>query len=143
MTRNRQRALIIGLIGIGLIVAGFFGMRALHAFKEFRERRPHALPPAESVSVETDPDLIRDWMTIPYISVTYNLPPHLLFDALELPPHGNEEKSLAELNDEYYPEAPGIVLERIKAAVRANQPAPTTVPPLTPLPPLTPIPASP
>lgn len=140
MTRGRHSALVIGLIGIGLIIAGFFGMRALHAFKEFRERRPHPLPPSESLSVETDANLIRDWMTIPYISRTYNVHPRELFKALDIPPQGNEEKSLEELNDEYFPEAPEIVIELIKAAVRAKQPAPTAIPPL---PPVSPIPANP
>ena len=141
MTRNRQRALVIGLIGLGLIVAVFFGMRALHAFRVFRERRPPPLPAAaESLPIETDVDLIRDWMTIPYIARTYNVHPRALFEALDIPPQGNEEKSLGELNNEYFPEAPGIVIEMIKAAVRANQAVPTALPPL---PPLTPIPANP
>lgn len=141
MTRNRQRALVIGLIGLGLIVAGFFGMRALHAFREFRERRPPPLPAAaENVPIETDADLIRGWMTIPYIARTYHVNPRALFEALDIPPRGNEEKSLEELNNEYFPEAPGIVLELIKATLRANQAVPTDIPPL---PPVSPIPASP
>jgi hypothetical protein len=61
-------------------------------------------------------------MTIPYISRTYHVPPKLLFDALGIPSRGNEEKSLAQLNEEYSPQAPGIVVEVVKAAVRANQP---------------------
>ena len=140
MIRNRQRALIFGLIGLGLLIAGFFGMRSFLAFREFRRHGPPPLPALESSQIETDPELIRDWMTIPYISVTYNLHPNVLYEALDIPPHGNEEKSLAELNEEYYPKAPGIVLEMVKAAVRADQSVPTALPPH---PPLTPLPANP
>jgi hypothetical protein len=143
MTPTRQRMFIFGLIVLGILFAGYFGMRSLHAFREFRGHRPPPLPAAESQMIETDPELIRAWMTIPYISITYDLHPKVLFEALDIPPQGNEEKSLEELNEEYYPEAPGIVLELVKAAVRANQPAPTGIPPLTPLAPLTPVPANP
>ena len=143
MTPARYRLLIVSLIVLGILFAGFFGMRSLHAFREFRSHRPPPFPVAESVQIETDPDLIREWMTIPYISVTYNLPPRVLFEALNIPPHGNEEKSIEDLNHEYYPEAAGIVLEMVKAAVRANQPVPTASLPLTPHPPLSPIPANP
>jgi len=78
-------------------------------------------------------DLIRDWMTLPYVSITYQLPRNLLYETLQIPPNGNERKSIRELNDEYYPEAPGTVLELVKAAVRAHQP-PTAAPPDTAVP---------
>lgn len=119
---------------IGILFAGFFGMRSLRAFREFRKHSPPPLPAAESRQIETDVDLIRGWMTIPYISVAYNVPPNVLYKALDLPPRGNEEKSLDELNEEYYPEAPGIVLELVKAAVRSNQPVPEAIPPWTAVP---------
>lgn len=143
MTPTRQRILILGLIVLGILFAGYFGVRSLRAFRDFRGHRPPPLPAEESRIIETDPELIRAWMTIPYISITYNLHPKVLFEALGISPQGNEEKSLEELNEEYYPEAPGIVLELVKAAVRANQPVPTAIPPVTPLPPLTPVPANP
>ena len=122
MTPTRQRALITGFIIFGIVIVGFFGLRTFSAFRKFRGHRPPPLPPAESQQIETDVDLIRDWMTIPYISRTYHVPRKMLFDALGIPPRGNEEKSLAQLNEEYSPQAPGIVMEVVKAAIRANQP---------------------
>ena len=67
-------------------------------------------------------ELIREWMTIPFISKMYHVPPNVLFDALGIPANKNREKSLEQLNKEYFPQANGIVLEKIKAAVLANQP---------------------
>lgn len=134
MTTPRQRTLILGLILIGILFVGFFGLRFLRAFREFRGHRPPPFSPAGAEPAETDVELIRDWMTIPYISMTYHLPPNLLYKALDIPPRGNEEKSLEQLNDEYYPQTPGAVLELVKAAIRANQPPPTAVPPDTPAP---------
>ena len=122
MTPARQRALITSLIIIGAFIVGFFGWRTFHAFREFRGHRPPPLQPADSQQIETDVELIRDWMTIPYISRTYHVPPKLLFNALGIPLRGNEEKSLAQLNEEYSPQAPGIVMEVVKGAIRANQP---------------------
>jgi len=142
MSPAKQRILIIGLIALGVLIAGFFGLRALHAFREFRR---HGSPPPlaeafeEAPSVETDVELIRDWMTVPYISMTYRVNPKKLFDTLGLNPRGNDEKSLAQLNEEFFPDQPGIVIELIKAAVQANQPPPTAVnPDSPPAPPTTP-----
>ena len=117
MSPSRQRAITIGLIIAGILIVGFFGLRTFHAFREFRGHRP---PPLGEV--ETDVELIRDWMTIPFISKMYHVPPPELFRALDIPPNGNQEKSLNDLNREYYPKENGIVLEKVKAAVLANQP---------------------
>ena len=141
MTPYRQRAFITGLILFGIAIVSFFGLRTLFAFRNFSGHRPPPLPPADSGQIETDADLIRDWMTLPYISRTYRVPEKLLFDALDVPARGNEEKSLAQLNEEYSPQAPGIVLEVVKGAVRAHQSElrreqiKTSIPPATPIPP--------
>ena len=125
----RQRNFVVGLIVIGLMIIVFFGLRTVRAFRQFHGHRPP--PPFSGEKVETDIDLIRDWMTLSYISITYHLSPELLYETLKIPPEGNERKSLKELNDEYYPEAPGLVLNLVKTAVRAHQPALNAVPPLT------------
>ena len=144
MTLSRQRALITGLIVIGIIIVGFFGWRTFHAFREFRGHRPHPFPPEGAVSPETDVSLIRDWMTIGFISQTYHTPPDLLYKALGIPPNGNEHKSLKQINDEYFPEGPGYVLNRVKAEIRAwlSTPAeiqpPTVISPPTEIPPVSP-----
>ena len=131
MSPKKQRSLIIILIVLGVLVTGFFGLRAFHAFREFRRHGPPP-PLAEAFDkeppVETDVELIRDWMTVPYIATTYRVRPKALFDALGIPPRDNDEKSLVQLNEEFFPNQPGIVIELIKAAVQANQtpPAPPT-----------------
>ena len=132
MSPKKQRSFIIALIIVGFLLAGFFGLRAFHAFREFRK---HGHPPAPfpeaftQQPVETDVELIRDWMTIPYIAMTYHVPPKVLFDALNINPRDNNEKSLAQLNEEYFPNQPEIVIELVKAAVQANQPPPTPISP--------------
>jgi hypothetical protein len=137
MAASRLRPLIFVLILIGGLIVGFFGLRTLHAFREFRGHRPPPPPSAaDAERVETDVELIREWMTIPFISKMYHVPPNVLFDALGIPANRNREKSLKRLNEEYFPRAKGIVLENIKAAVRealANQPQRLQENPQTPV----------
>ena len=114
----KQRNLVTGLIIIGLIIIVFFGLRTTRAFYQFHGHRPPA--PFATKPVETDVNLIRDWMTVPFVSKMYQIPRSILFEALEIPEEGNHEKSLRQLNEEYYPQAKGIVLEKVKAAVSAS-----------------------
>jgi hypothetical protein len=130
-TNLRQRNFVVGLVIIGLMIIIFFGLRTVRAFRQFHGHRPP--PPFATRPVETDVNLIRDWMTIPFIANMYGVNPHILFEALDLPEQGNREKSLKQLSDEYFPEAEGIVLEKIKAAVLA------ALADLPPLPPDTPV----
>ena len=111
----RQRNFVVGLIIIGLMIIVFFGLRTVRAFRQFQDHRPP--PPFATRPVETDVNLIRDWMTIPFIANMYHVRPHSLFEALALTEQGNHEKSLKQLNEEYFPEAEGLVLEKIKSAV--------------------------
>jgi hypothetical protein len=131
MTPKIQRALVTTLIVLGVMFVGFFGLRTLRAFKDFRGHRPP--PPFGSdpfqQAAETDVELIRDWMTIPYISRMYQVPPKVLFEAVDISPRDkNDEKSLKQLNDEYFPSEEGVVMEKVKAAISAHQPptAPTS-----------------
>ena len=94
----RQRNFVTGLIILGLMFVIFFGLRTARAFREFRDHRPP--PPFATEQVETDVNLIRDWMTIPFIAKMYDVKPHLLFEALEIPEKENREKSLRQLNEE-------------------------------------------
>lgn len=136
MTPKQQRILTISLIVIGILVVGFFGLRTFRAFRQFRGHRPPPFAPAAGAQqVETDVELIRDWMTISFIQRAYHVPPKAIFETLGIPPKGNEKKSLAQLNKEYFPNEDGIVLEKVKAAVLANKPPPIPTVPVTPTPP--------
>ena len=135
--KPKPSMLVIGLTILGCLLILFFGLRALHAFRKFNGMPP---PPSFAEEIETDADTIEDWMTIPFISHTYGVPPEILYFALNISPRENQKKSLREINDEYFAGQDGYVLETIKATVRAHQPPPMPGAPLTPLPPLTPVP---
>jgi len=130
MSLTKQRLLITGLIILGVLIVGFFGVRAILAFRHIRDGGfgPGNPPPPPS---ETDVELIRDWMTIPYIARTYRVPDRMLFKELKIPDEGNREKSLKELNDEYFPDKVGYVLDEVKKAITDHRPP---APPTTPAP---------
>ncbi len=131
-TNPKQRLVMIGLITIGILFTAFFGMRAFRAFKKFDGHGP---PPHGKI--ETDVELIRDWMTLSFIAKTYRVPERLLYDAIGVTPLGSNEKSLKQLNEDYYPDKDGFVMDTVKATITAHQPppppdsAPTTVSPPT------------
>jgi hypothetical protein len=84
-------------------------------------------------------ELIRDWMTIPFVARMYHVHLPAIFAAIHIPHEGNEEKSIKQLNEEYYPDMPGLVLNMVKAAVQAHLPPPATAnPPATPVSPVSP-----
>lgn len=120
MTSKTLRLLVLSLIAVGLITVALFGSRAFHAWREFRGHRPPQDILMEAMPEITDVELIRDWMTIPFIARMYGIHPSVLYEALDIPPRGNEIKSLTQLNSQYYPEAPGLVEATVKAVVLEN-----------------------
>lgn len=130
----KLRILFIALSILGVMLILFFGIRTLRAFKKFDKHRP----PRIAVELSTDVGEIEDWMTIPFISHSYGVPPEILFDALEVEPKDNFKKSLKQLNEEYFPEADGFVIETVKVTILTLQPPPAPALPGTPAPPLEP-----
>jgi hypothetical protein len=139
MTPFLQRVLVSALIIFGIWIAAFFGLRTFHAYREVREHRP-APPPFKTGQPEKDVNLIEDWMTIPFVARMYHIHPAVLFEALSIPGESNKDKSLKQINDKYFPDQPGFVLELIQTTVQANLPPPTAIPAHTAVPPATAVP---
>jgi len=127
---SKQRILFIALSILGVMLILFFGLRALRAFKKFDGHRP----PPMAEELQTDVNDIEDWMTIPFISHNYGVPPDILFDALSINGKENHKKSLKQLNDEFYAEQADYVIETVRATILAHQPPPTPVLPDPPAP---------
>jgi len=104
------------LIGLGLLIVLFFSFRLARAFRQWG-----GPPRPQPQATITDVELIREWMTIPYIAHTYNVPDRLLFKALDIPENENRKKSLDEINDQFYQGQDGFVISQIKGAILAFQ----------------------
>jgi hypothetical protein len=75
--------------------------------------------------------LIRDWMTVSFISKMYRVPEREIFDALNISPLGSHDKSLKDLNKDYYPDKDGFVMDTVKATIlsfQASHPPPNSAP---------------
>ena len=108
-----ERWLVPLLIVAGLLLAVFFGMRATHAFANMRHAGFH--PQA----VNTDG--IRDWMTVPGLARLFDVPEGYIYQQIGVPGQGSQHSSLSALNSRYFPGQPGLVLNRVKQAVRQFQ----------------------
>ena len=118
--KSFQKGLLIGILLLGVLAAGFFGTRAVRSFMRLR-----AGPPPGAADVQA----IRGWMTVPYVAHTYHVPPEMLYAAVGVPPQGNDRKSLSELNRLTAPGQQGVVIERVREAIlKFQQPAPPQPP---------------
>ncbi len=123
---KKQKILTSIFILIGVAVIVFFGMRAVRSFVRIRGNGNFGKPPPAK---QTDLDLIRDWMTVPYIARMYDVPPEALFKSLDLDKNTFDKDadknygkmSLKELNDKLYPNEEGIILAHVKASIQAMQ----------------------
>ncbi|HXW00143.1 MAG TPA: hypothetical protein VEC93_17115 [Anaerolineae bacterium] len=110
---RRERILIIGLIVLGLILIGFFGFRAVRSFLRIQLT---GLEPGV-----TDVELIRGWMTIPYIATAYGVPEEYIFEQIGVPQEGNQDKGLYRLNLDYFEGEPEAILKVVQEAIRQYQ----------------------
>jgi hypothetical protein len=118
-TRRWLIGALVALAIVGVALAGFSAYR-LYA------RHGHGRPPPGPR--QTDVSLIAGWMTVPYVSRTYHVPPQEIFRAVGVPPQGHERDSLNELAA-----ASGRSSDEVVAAVRAAvQTSRTAHPPLGP-----------
>lgn len=67
-SKRRQQLFWLSGLLIALFITVFFGIRAFHRFSR---------PPSN--------DPVREWMSIPYITHAYHVPPPVILEALGLP----------------------------------------------------------
>jgi hypothetical protein len=127
---NRPRTmwwLIVILVVAGLALVGFFGWRAFRDHRRWEQRR--------QVPLSTDVEAIRSWMTLPYVALSYGVPPEKLLEGLGFPQEsGNRELSLTQLAEKYGRDATEVLqtvqqIVRSHIATRAAEPPPPGPPP--------------
>jgi hypothetical protein len=69
----------------------------------------------------TDVEVIRGWMTMPYIATAYGVPEAYLFQELAIPAEKNQQKSLSQINRDYAFGKQGVIVEAVKAAIKKYQ----------------------
>jgi hypothetical protein len=98
---------------VGIILVIIFGFRAVRSFLriQFTSLEPGV----------TDVELIRGWMTVPYIATAYGVPEEYIFEQIGVPQEGNQEKALRRLNFDYFEGEPEAILKVIQEAIRQYQ----------------------
>lgn len=120
-TRSRwEKTFTTSLIVVGIILILFFGFRAVRSFLriQFTSLEPGV----------TDVELIRGWMTIPYIATAYGVPEEYIFEQIGVPQAGNQDKGLRRLNFDYFDGEPEAILKAVQEAIKqyqAEHPPPT------------------
>jgi hypothetical protein len=99
------------VVVVGILVAGVFAFRLY-------QRRGRPPPPPR----QTEVSLIAGWMTVPYVSRSFRVPPDEIFKALGIPPQGNDRKSLAELAADFG-RSPGELVAAVQSIVKEWQTA--------------------
>jgi hypothetical protein len=132
---TKKHVFASALIFVGIVIILFSALGAARAFRHMEEHAPFdGKPPAAN---QTDVSAIRDWMTIPYVAHMYDVPSEAIFKNLEIEKNDRTKKmSLAQLNEQYYPDQPDIVLTQVQALMQAFQkqepPPPFPHTPITP-----------
>jgi hypothetical protein len=119
--RPRTRLLLtIGVITIGLVIAGFYGIRTVTSARQLQYIRQQGLDRG-SASI----DAIRPWMTVRFIAVAYAVPEEYIYSALEIPfDRRRPDNSLGEINREFQmgnspTDNELVIIEKAKVAITA------------------------
>ena len=87
-----RKTLAIGLLSVGVILTGYYGVRAVKTYVMMQK--------VES-SVE-NPVALKRWMTIPYLSKTHSIPKEYLYKSIGVPPEGNDGHNLRDMRKNYF-----------------------------------------
>ena len=107
MGQHMRKTLAIGLLSVGVILTGYYGVRAVQTYIMMQK--------VES-SVE-NPVALKRWMTIPYLSKTHSVPKEYLYKAIEVSPEGNDDRSLRYIKKNYYEGEIEIMLITLQKAI--------------------------
>jgi hypothetical protein len=74
----------IALIAFALVVTatGFFAVRTVRRAMFWRQHHD---------------EVIRPWMSVPYVAHSYRVPPHVLYEALKIPPQPHDRRPLRQI----------------------------------------------
>ncbi len=114
---------VIVLLLAGLGLTAYYGARVLRSAAQLRHMPLHP--------GETNVELIRGWMTVPYIARAYRVPEEVLWQGLDIPPEGNRHKSLRALDSQYAGSQPGVIIDKVRTIIstyESQHPRPSPTP---------------
>jgi hypothetical protein len=104
-----QKWIVVAALVLVVLATGLFAVRTVRRAMYWRAHRE---------------EVIRPWMSIPYVAHSYRVPPHLLYQALGIPPQAHDRRPLKQIAREQnrpVDEVTAVVREAITRE-RANHP---------------------
>ena len=77
-----QKWIVLGALVLAVLVTGLFAVRTVRRAMYWRAHRE---------------EVIRPWMSITYIAHSYRVPPHVLYQALGIPPQAHDRRPLKQI----------------------------------------------
>src|SRR5258708_4485115 len=112
-----QKWIVVGALALVVLLTGLFAVRTVRRAMYWRAHHD---------------ELIRPWMSIPYVAHSYRVPPRVLYQALGMPRQLHDRRPLKQIAREQNRSVDGMisVLHDAIAGERANHPpaAPTPEP---------------
>jgi len=110
-----QKWIVLGALALVVLVTGLFAVRTVRRAMYWRAHHD---------------EVIRPWMSIPYVAHSYRVPPRVLYQALGIPPPLHDRRPLKQIAREQNRPVDGMisVLHDAIAGERANRP-PAAPPP--------------
>ena len=105
-----QKWIVLGALALVILVTSLFAVRTVRRAIFWRTHRE---------------EVIRPWMTIPYVAHSYRLPPRVLYQALGVPPQPHDRRPLKQIAREQNRSVEEVttILQEAITRERANQPA--------------------
>jgi hypothetical protein len=95
ITAKQQKWIALIAFVLVILVTGVFTVRTVRRAAFWRLHRD---------------EVIRPWMTIPYIAHSYRVPPHVIYQALAIPPLPHDRRPLKQIAREQSRSADQVIL---------------------------------
>src|SRR6266436_5960613 len=79
---GRQKWIVVAALVLVVFVTGLFAVRTVRRAIYWRAHRD---------------EVLRPWMSIPYVAHSYRVPPHVLYQALGIPPQAHDRRPLKQI----------------------------------------------
>jgi hypothetical protein len=106
--------LLVALFLVAVCFTGLFGFRAIRRAIYWHNHRDEP---------------IRSWMSVPYVAHSYRVPPHVLNQAIGLPPMQRDRRPLREIAREQRRPVETLISELQDAIIHSRPPYPPPPPP--------------
>jgi len=115
MSRSRWKKWIaLGAFALVVATTGVFAVRTVRRAMYWRLHHD---------------EVIRPWMSVPYVAHSYHVPPHILYQALGIPPQPHDRRPLKQIAREHNRSVDEVITVLHQAIARERATHPTGAPP--------------